>query len=207
MHRKHCEITDKNEMIRIMSLTNIGRMATIDENGYPYLTPVNFVYHEGCIYFHCALKGEKLDNIARNDRVGFEVDVPLAYYEAKFTPDGGPCNTHQFYHSVVIRGTARLLEDSPLKVAALNALVAKHEGNNDVPSVTADMPNYKAAAVVEIKPLTMTGKADLAQNKAPETRRQVAENLASRGLPGDRAAVRDMGFELEGSAESGWRVK
>ena len=54
MRRKYSEITDKKEMIRILTSSNIGRLATLDTEGYPYITPVNFVFHEGCVYFHCA---------------------------------------------------------------------------------------------------------------------------------------------------------
>lgn len=63
MRRKHCEIKDPQEMIRILASTNIGRLATVDPEGYPYITPLNFVFHEGCVYFHCAPEGEKLDNL------------------------------------------------------------------------------------------------------------------------------------------------
>jgi hypothetical protein len=35
-------------MIRILASTNIGRLATVDAEGYPYITPLNFVFHEGC---------------------------------------------------------------------------------------------------------------------------------------------------------------
>ena len=76
MRRRHSEITDPLEINRILSAATIGRMATLGADGYPYITPVNYVYTNACIYFHCALKGEKLDNIAREDRVCFEVDIP-----------------------------------------------------------------------------------------------------------------------------------
>ena len=51
MRRKHSEVTDPGEIERILSMTNIGRMATIGQDGYPYITPVNFVSMDGNIYF------------------------------------------------------------------------------------------------------------------------------------------------------------
>jgi len=207
MRRKHSEITDPKEMTRILASTNIGRMATVDADGYPYITPVNFVLNQGCVYFHCAPKGEKLDNLARNPRVCFEVSVPLAYLEASFNPERNPCRTHQLYHCVIIRGKARIVPDGELKTAALNALVAKHEGNRDFSPVTPDSPSYKACCVVKIKPERMTAKSDLSQNKPQDQKREIAEHLAKRGLPGDLEAVRAMGFDLEGSERKGWRLK
>ena len=207
MRRKHCEVTDPKEMTRILASTNVGRMATMDAEGYPYITPVNFVFHAGCVYFHCAPKGEKLDNLTRDPRVCFEVDVPLAYLEVGFNPERNPCRTHQLYHSLIIRGVARIVPDGELKTAALNALLAKHEGNRAFTAVTLDSPDNKACRVVEIKPGKMTAKSDLAQNRPPENRRFIAEKLAKRGLPGDLEAVRSMGFKLEGSEGRGWRLK
>ena len=207
MRRKHSEITDPKEMTRILASTNTGHMATVDADGYPYITPVNFVFHQGCVYFHCAPQGEKLDNLARNPRVCFEVSTPLAYLEVSFNPERNPCRTHQLYHCVIIRGKARMVPDGELKTAALNALVAKHEGNRDFSPVTPDSPSYKACCVVEIKPERMTAKSDLSQNKPQDQKREIAEHLAKRGLPGDLEAVRAMGFELEGSEKKGWRLK
>jgi uncharacterized protein len=207
MRRTHCEISERKRMIEILDSTNIGRLATVDNMGYPYITPVNFVFHNDGIYFHSAPKGEKLDNISRNPRVCFEVDVPLAYLEVSFNDRKHPCNTHQFFHSVVIRGRARVLPNGPLKTQALNALVAKHESGRPFTPVTEDMPDYRACVVVEIKPEKMTGKSDLAQNKPHEVRRKIAEHLAARGLDGDIKAVRDMGFELTDNAAGDRLVK
>lgn len=207
MRRKHCEVTDPKEMIRILRSTNIGRLATVDSEGYPYITPVNFVYHDGCVYFHCAPQGEKLDNLLQNPRVCFEVDIPLAYLQVDFNPERDPCRTHQFYHCVIIRGAARVVPDGEFKTNVLNALVAKHEGNGNFPAVNSDSGSYKACKVIEIKPERMTAKSDLAQNKPQSGYRLfIAENLARRGLPGDLEAVRAMGYELEGD-EGSWRIK
>jgi len=208
MRRQHCEITDPKEMARILASTNIGRLATVDAEGYPYITPVNFVFHEGSVYFHCAPEGEKLANLIRDPRVCFEADVPLAYLAVAFNPERNPCRTHQLYHCVIIRGSARVIPDGELKTTVLNALVAKHEGNREFPAVTSDSADYRACRVVAIKPEKMTAKSDLAQNKPQQGyRRFLAEHLVERGLPGDLEAVRAMGYELEGREEEGWRLK
>jgi nitroimidazol reductase NimA-like FMN-containing flavoprotein (pyridoxamine 5'-phosphate oxidase superfamily) len=206
MRRQHCRIDDPREMENILNQCTIGRMATVDAQGYPYITPVNYVYHQGKIYFHCALQGEKLDNIERDSKVGFEVDIPLSYLEVGFNEEPSPCKTHQLFHCVVIRGTARVVPPGDLKIEALNALVAKHEGNSDFPPVTEELPAYKIAHVVEISPHTMTGKSDLIQNKDDEVRRKLAGQLAERGRPEDLEAVKAMGFELVNDND-GWRVK
>jgi hypothetical protein len=198
MRRAHCEVTDREEMRSILDSARVGRMATVDVEGYPYITPVTFVFHEGRVYFHCAAQGEKLENLIRDPRVCFEVDMPLAYLEVGFNPERNPCRVHQLYACVIIRGKARIVPDGELKTAALNALVARHEGNWDFTPIRPDMPAYQACEVVEIEPERMTAKRDLLQNKPEAHRRMVAEHLARRGLPGDLEAARSMGYGLEG---------
>ena len=179
----------------------------MDEQGFPYITPVNFVFFRGAVYFHSGLKGEKLDNISRNPKVGFQVDVPLSYLDYSFNKEQDPCRVHQFYQSVVIRGTARVVDDDDLKTAALTALLAKHEGHQDFNPITPELTGYKACLVVEIKPEAMTGKCDLAQNKDQDgDRRKIANHLVKRGRPEDLETVRVMGYELEHSKTKGWRI-
>ena len=90
MRRAKCEIIDQKEMIEILKGTSIGRLATLDSEGYPYITPVNFVYYQDCVYFHSGTKGEKIDNLARNPRVCFEVDLPWPIWGSSSTPKRTP---------------------------------------------------------------------------------------------------------------------
>ncbi len=194
MRRAYSEITDQTEIRRILNTTAIGRLATQGTDGYPYITPVNFVLLGESIYFHSATEGEKLLNIQADARVCFEVDVPLAYLEMGFNAEPEACRVHQLYHCVIIRGLARIVPDGDLKTAALNALVAKHEGHARFPSVRPGSAAYRGCSVVEVRPERLSAKSDLLQNKPAETRREIAEKLVRRGKPGDLQAARALGF-------------
>jgi len=196
MRRKHSEVTDQKEIIHILSLTNIGRLATTGQDGYPYITPVNFVSHSGNIYFHCAPAGEKLDNIARDPRVCFEADVPLSYLNIDAYPNRPICRLHQFYHCVIIRGTASIVKDSTKKVAVLNKLIVKHENTEDFEKVTDDMTGFKNCEVLEIIPVSLTAKSDLGQNIPEEVRSAIAKYFANRNRPGDAETVKAMGYDF-----------
>ena len=50
-----------------------GILAVHGENGYPYGLPVNYLYTDGKIYFHCAKEGHKLDAVRANEKVCFTV--------------------------------------------------------------------------------------------------------------------------------------
>jgi len=182
--------------MNVLSSATVGRLATVGSDGYPYITPVNFVFHRGNVFFHSAHEGEKLDNIARDPRVCFEVDIPLAYVEVSFNPERNPCRTHQFYHCVIIRGKARVIPDGELKTAVLNALVSKNEGNGDFHPVTENSSGYKRCSVIEVKPERMTAKSDLGQGSSQkEYRRLISERYEKRKLPTDLETMKAMGDE------------
>ncbi len=189
MRRKQCEITDKTEIDKILASTRIGRLATIGQDGYPYITPVNYVLLQETIFFHCSLQGEKLDNIKRNARVCFEVDIPLAYLDTGYDPSMPACEVSQFYQSVIIRGRAEIVENVEEKVAALNGLMASHENDPSFSAITITTPAVKSCAVVAISIDSLSAKANLAQKKTAADREKIRSYLQQRDLPGDRQAA------------------
>ncbi len=189
MRRKQCEITDPATISEILKRCTVGRLATLGLDGYPYITPLNFVYWNSSIYFHCARQGEKIDNILRNPKVCFEVDIPLAYLATDFDTLKPACQVHQFYHSVIIRGNAETVDDIEEKVSALNAMMAVHEKNPDFSRITPTAPGVDICEVVAVRVESITAKSDLAQKKSDQEKEKIADYLNSRNFPGDREAA------------------
>lgn len=189
MRRSQCEVKDTEKIEEVLGRCRIGRLATTGTDGYPYVTPLNYVYWNGAVYFHCARMGEKLDNIAADPRVCFEVDIPLAYKGTDCDPESPACNVHQFYHSVILRGRAEVVDDPGEKVAALNALMAVHEGAPGFSRITAADPEVAACHVVAVRIERMTGKSDLAQKKNAADKERIRSYLEKRGLAGDLEAA------------------
>ncbi len=48
-----------------------GVLALLGDEGYPYALPLNYVYEDGYLYFHCAREGHKMDAIARCPKASF----------------------------------------------------------------------------------------------------------------------------------------
>ena len=189
MRRKQQEIADKTDIENLLKNIRVGRLATIGEDGFPYITPLNYVYYSDAIYFHCALKGQKLDNIRLNDKVGFEIDIPIAYLDTAFDTTMPPCEVGQFYQSVVIRGRAEIIVKMDEKVAALNALMASHEGVESYTGIKAESKAVALCAVVAVRIESMSGKANLAQKKSDADKKKLSSYFIQRGLPGDREAA------------------
>lgn len=55
----------------ILQKGEYGVLSTVSADGQPYGVPVSFAYAGDVLYFHCAVEGHKLDNLASNPRVSF----------------------------------------------------------------------------------------------------------------------------------------
>ena len=61
----------KEECQKILQNQTVGTLALAAEGEYPYAVPLNYVYYNERIYFHCAVSGHKLDIIAKQNKVSF----------------------------------------------------------------------------------------------------------------------------------------
>lgn len=86
------------ETIELINKGEYGVLGTIGANGYPYTVPVNYVYHNEKIYFHCATSGHKLDNINYNTSVSFCIVGDNIVIPKKFDTE---------FKSVILFGKAR----------------------------------------------------------------------------------------------------
>ncbi len=128
----------------------VGRLATLNADGAPYITPVHFVYIDNAIYIHGLCKGQKIDNIKRDAKVCFEADEMSG-----LILDEKPCDVNTAYRSVIISGTARLVEEDK-KITALKGIITKYTPHLSGIALPDNM--LKATAVIEITIQQITGK-------------------------------------------------
>src|SRR3712207_1498779 len=121
------EIQSKDKIVQFLNNQSVGRIASLDSNGYPQVIPMNFVYHDGVIYMHSHPFGEKLDNIRRNPNVGFEVDQHICFLPSYYFHPTDASQADTLYISVVIKGKAEIVQRNDEKAQALNALMERSE--------------------------------------------------------------------------------
>ena len=155
MRRANKEIRDKNVIVGLLNTCHVGRLGTTGKDGYPMVKPLNFAYHDRAIYFHTAREGEKIEDINRDNRVCFEVDLPIALVTSK----GSPCRAEYLFRSLIIKGRAHLVQDSAERRQGLQLLMEKYQPEG----CYGDFPEEKLAVtgVVRIDIEEMTGKEDL----------------------------------------------
>jgi nitroimidazol reductase NimA-like FMN-containing flavoprotein (pyridoxamine 5'-phosphate oxidase superfamily) len=149
------EIHDQQVIVELLTESPVGRLGTIGRDGCPMIKPLNFIYYHGKIYFHSAQEGEKIEQIQRDGRVCFEVDLPLAYVRSRDLP----CRADYLYRSVIIKGRAHLVADREEKVSALKALMQKYQPEGGYSAFSEE--KLTLTAVVRIDIGEMTAKEDL----------------------------------------------
>ena len=70
VRRSDREITVQ-EARALLDGAEYGVLSTVGNDGQPYGVPLSYVFRDDGIYFHCALNGQKLDNIDCNAKVSF----------------------------------------------------------------------------------------------------------------------------------------
>ena len=139
----------KEETERILERGSYGVLAVNGDGGYPYTVPLNYVYREGRIYFHCARKGHKIDAILRSDKVSFCV---VGVAEVR------PADFATTYESAVAFGRARVVEEESAVHAALRLLNGKYSPAYEAEG-EAEIARFLAAVrIVEIEIEELSGK-------------------------------------------------
>lgn len=174
----------------------VGRLATVDGRGYPQVIPMNFALLDGSVYMHSHTRGEKLDNMERDPRSGFEVDREFAFLPSYFSSPTDASMADTLYASVVIKGESSLVRDRREMAGALNALMRKYQPEGGYEPVREDMDSLDHVAVIRMRPEQVRGKYKIGQHMGRADRAALAEKILERGAPGAAEAVKTMGFEL-----------
>jgi uncharacterized protein len=200
---KKYEIQSKHKMIEFLNEQPVGRVASLDGNGYPQVIPMNFVYHDGAVYMHSHPFGEKLDNIRRNPNVGFEVDQHICFLPSYFFHPTDASQADTLYISVVIKGKAELVHGNEEKALALNALMEKYQKEGRYEALDANMPSVHEVAIIKVIPRDMRGKYKIGQHWTRPYRLKMARNILEReGWENARPILRIMGIDITAGEES-----
>ncbi len=118
MRRMDRKISD-NQARELLKNNTYGVLSTIGVDGYPYGVPLNYVFFNDAIYFHCAADGHKSDNIASDNKISFCVVGQTQVLPDKFSTK---------YESVIIFGRATEIFDAEKNIY-LSELINKYSAD------------------------------------------------------------------------------
>ena len=190
-------IKSKDKIVEFLNEESTGRISSIDEQGFPQIIPMNFVFLNDLVYMHSHIRGEKIENIKRNSKVGFEVDRNLEFLPSYFSDPEDASLADTLYISVVIKGEAQLVEDNEEKVLALNGLMEKYQPEGKYKPMNKNMGVLDATAVIKIIPKEMNGKYKIGQNMSKEEKVDLANKIKNRNSKTSKETLAIMGFTIE----------
>ena len=178
---------------------HVGRISSIDVSGFPQIIPMNFVFLNDAIYMHSHVKGEKLDNISNNDKVGFEADRELEFLPSYFEDPHNAALADTLYISVVVKGIASFVTDREEKTLALNGLMEKYQPEGFYDPLKSDMRVLDAVSVIKIIPQKLHGKYKIGQHMNSNDRMVLAKKILEKNSLTAKTTLKIMGFEeIEG---------
>ena len=155
MRREDREIKDRIEMNEIIRGASFCHLA-MSHNDIPYVVPMNFGFHDQCIYLHSANEGLKIDILKNNPQVCIEI---VQY--AQLVKSSDACKYSMKYRSVLIYGKAEFLSDRFEKKNAFGFIVKHYDKN-----IKADEVKYSSAIldklmIIKVRIEQMTGKKSI----------------------------------------------
>ena len=145
MRRKDREITDREEILKIIDSCEVVRLGLFDPDDpdYPYIVPVNFGYRvtdaeEIELFIHGARAGRKFELMQRSGRCSFEMECDA--YKEILHQDG---DVTMRYKSVMGKAEITLLEGEDVE-SALQSLMNRWEDTREFAWNRAAMPRTAA---------------------------------------------------------------
>ncbi len=153
MRRKDREVTDFDQIIRIIDACEIIRLGLADGD-FPYIVPVNFAYtvngREVCFFIHGAMAGRKYEMLTQNPLCSFEMDIPLKLDCITETKD-----VTMRYSSVMGKASVRFLEGEEKQQAIDTIIMARHE---ETKNFEYNRAAVRRTAVAKMTVIEMTAK-------------------------------------------------
>ena len=113
----------------------------------PYCVPISAARIGNSVYFHCALTGQKIDNLMADPNVCISFVSDVNPISEKYTTE---------YESAIVKGTAEHINDENEKIEALHAICLKYAADNmdNFQSAINKLLSRTAVWKIEIKELT-----------------------------------------------------
>ena len=134
----------------------------LGDEGWPYAVPLNYLWHEGSLYFHCARAGHKYEAVNACPRASFCVVDSSEVVPEDYSTD---------YRSVIVFGRVRELTESAEKRRAIELLAQKFAPDDSAEHRAAAIDGYwDSLCVLELRAEHLSGKesAALAEKRRGE---------------------------------------
>lgn len=136
--RRIRQALDAGQCEAVLRRATSGVLSLHGDGGYPYGVPLSYVYADGHLYFHSALRGHKIDAVGRNDKASFTVIDLDEVHPDRYTT---------FFRSVVCFGRVHVVSDAAEK-QRLATLLGQRYNPGDDEGLAQEMAHAGAAMLM-----------------------------------------------------------
>lgn len=146
--RRLKQLLDEQATKEILNNATNGVLSLVDTDGEPYGVPISYAYDgSGCIYFHSAVKGHKIECIEADSRCSFCVVAQDLIMPDEFTT---------YFRSVIVNGTIHAVIARDEMMKGLLLLCKKYSPDINPNAEISKCINHVSVLRLDID--SMTGK-------------------------------------------------
>lgn len=199
-HDYYADVPDA-EIDRFVGSQELVRLVTVGVDGTPHLGLYPFVYDGGTFDLHLVRADEQVQDLKRNPRGLLEVDEVLGVIPSYWVHAEYAGSATAYHRTVIFECTASVREDPTAVAAQQRRLLARYQPEGGFRPLDPGDPLYRGAmaqlAAVSLAVTRRRAKFKLGQNRPPETRRRVIDELRKRGRPSDQRAADALEWTLD----------
>ena len=149
LRRSNQQMTLK-ECEELLNKGTEGVLALCGDGGYPYALPINYIYKDGAVYFHCGKMGHKIDAIRNNPKASFCVIGGKEVIPDKYTTK---------YSSVIVFGKMTELYEGEEFFSAIHDFTYKFVPNGTAQDYQNELSkDIKGLCILKLTPEHISGK-------------------------------------------------
>jgi len=116
-------LTNVKEIEEIIRKCQVCHVAMVDQEGKPYIVPMNFGFNEGVIYLHSSRIGKKIGILKNNPEVCIEFSTD---YLLRYQNEEVACSWSMKYRSVLAYGKVKFVEEEQHKSEHLDLIMKNY---------------------------------------------------------------------------------
>jgi predicted FMN-binding regulatory protein PaiB len=198
-HDYYAEVPPE-EVARFVAGQELGRLLTVGADGTPHVGLYPFIWDGDAVDLHLVREDELTVDLKARPRCVFEVDEVLGVIPSYWVSPEYAGAATAYHRTVIFEGQAQVVEDPAAVAAQQVRLLARYQPEGGFRTLSPTDPLYLGAlsklAAVRLRVERTRVKFKLGQNRPPQARRRIIEELRRRGRPTDDRAAEAVEWTL-----------
>jgi uncharacterized protein len=188
------------EIERFVGAQELGRLITVGADGQPHVGLYPFVYDGAAIDLHLVREDELAVDLAARPRCVFELDEVLGVIPSYWVSAEYAGSATAYHRTVIFECRGVVVADPEAVVAQQVRMLARYQPEGGFRTLDPADPLYRGAleklAAVRLAIERVRVKFKLGQNRPPQSRQRIIDELRKRGRPADARAASALEWTL-----------